>query len=189
MGIKGGLNIVNIADNTDNIQLLPGSSSRTSFHAGSFVSLDLPSKLFVQGEILYSRKGYSFPGDPNAIPSDNGVINLNYLNVPLVIGYNIVDKLNIILGPEFGYLVSAQSVFDTESFDIQGAFENFDFGVAGGLQYLVFKKFIIEARYIYGISSIFGDLQITDTNGTPLNALSTNVQNRTFQLSIGYRIK
>ncbi|MGF1556389.1 outer membrane beta-barrel protein, partial [Paucihalobacter sp.] len=88
-GIKFGANFANISDAS-------GLDNKTGFHAGAFAALKFNDKVALQGELLYSQQGAKFsPGD----------FNLDYVNVPVIVKYYLVQGLNIQLGPQFGFLV------------------------------------------------------------------------------------
>lgn len=95
LGIKGGANFSNIR-NLKELNL----EARTSFHAGVFVSLKFSGKLGLQADILYSEQGAKF--------RTVGNFDLNYVNIPVVLKYYLVDGqgFNVQVGPQFGILVN-----------------------------------------------------------------------------------
>ena len=55
------------------------------------------TRLRLQGDVLYSQQGAEF---------DLGKVDLDYVNVPIVFKYYLVKRLNLHVGPQFGFLVS-----------------------------------------------------------------------------------
>src|SRR5690606_30435079 len=83
VGIKGGLNYVNIVP-TDNYEgYIPPDYYRIGFHIGVTSSFRLFDKFYLSSELLYSNKGSKFPEDPSYTPSNAGSLHLNYLNLLL----------------------------------------------------------------------------------------------------------
>lgn len=72
---------------------------------------------------------------------------------------------------------------NSKSFNISKVYNDnkFDFGLATGLNYAVVEKFIIGLRYTHGFSSVIKDIVIFDQKAKLLN--------RTFQLSLGYKLR
>ena len=76
-----------------------------SFYAGAFTTCDFASDFFVQAELLYAGRGHSDRSEllPNYSRS------LGYLMVPVFAGYQLIDNLSLMLGPEFGYLLFSKT--------------------------------------------------------------------------------
>lgn len=188
LGIKAGVNYVNnvIVNSPDDSN--QDNQYRLGYHAGVFGRIMLTNKLFLRPELLFSNKGYKSDGQPDAQPSGEARLHLNYINLPLLVGYEIVDNLTFSLGPELGYLVSAKSKFATETIDVKNAWDNdFDFGLSTGVNYSISEKLAIEIRYTHGLSSVIDNVMITDENGEPTDH-NMKFQNRAFQLSVSYRL-
>jgi opacity protein-like surface antigen len=188
-GIKAGVNYVNnVAVNApDGIN--DDTKYRPGYHAGIFGRLEYSNKLSLRSELLFSNKGYKFDGEANAQPSGDGSMHLNYINLPLLVGYEIVDKLTFMLGPELGYLLSAKSKFESETIDVKNIWDNdFDFGLSAGANYSISEKFAVEIRYSHGLSSVIKDITITDESGLPTGE-TVKFLNRTFQLSAAYQLR
>ncbi len=187
LGLKGGANYVNnvvVTDLFDN-----GSDYRLGYHAGVFARISLSEKFSLSPELLFSDKGFKILEDVTDPDSDYSNLKLSYLNVPVLLGYNVFDKLTLQAGPEFGYLLSASTKFDGESIDVGNIWNNeFDFGLAVGLTYAITEKISLGGRYTHGFSSVAGGIQFTNTLGVPIEGEDFEFQNRTFQLSIAYSL-
>lgn len=186
-GLKGGANYVNnviVTDLFDN-----GSDYRLSYHTGVFAKIPVNRKLSFTPELLFSDKGFRILEDVASPSSEYSKLKLSYLNVPVLLGYKVFDKLSLKLGPEFGYLLSAISRFDGESTNVEQIWDNeFDVGLALGISYSITDKIGLEIRYTHGLSSVATDVQFTDILGNPIEGEDVKLQNRTFQVSVAYSL-
>ncbi len=143
---------------------------------GLFLTYSILNSFAITTKLLYSQKGASFE-------SSDTKQTLNYIEVPLI-GRFFLNKEgnfrpNIFVGPSFGFLAGATNkVGSSDRVAIDGyknIFNNFDFGVTGGLglNFLVATEtyLVIDARYTHGLSDI------TIANG--------NVNNGAFGLTAG----
>ena len=187
LGVKGGLNIVNV-NFTPVVNGSSESGYRSAYHGGIYEQYNVTDKFSVRAELLYSNKGVRFEASSNP-PLSKTNINLHYLSLPLLAQYRIWNQLSVAMGPEISYLLSATSRSADGRSDVGFIYDRkIDVGIAGGLGYQISEKVDIGARYIYGLLNVVGDLTLTDEQGTPIDVNPTS-QNRTFQFSVGYRVK
>lgn len=181
-GAKAGLNLANITGDVED------NSMKLALHLGGMAEIKISETFAVQPELLYSALGTKFP---------DGKLALNYLVLPLMAKFSVTDNLTLEAGPQFGYLLSAKSIYDEEeddlpsittkssssksqsastaSVDIKEYFKSFDLGGAVGASYLLDNGMNISLRYIMGIS-----------NTPKYNSSDYKYKNSVFQLSIGY---
>lgn len=96
-GIKGGLNFATvIGDNTSKDQIV------TAFNLGVMAEIKLSNKFSLQPELMYSGQGY----DTNI--DSEGIIALNYLNIPFIAKYYATERLSLEAGPQIGFLLSTK---------------------------------------------------------------------------------
>jgi hypothetical protein len=171
LGVKGGLNIAKAKNLTASPQ------ERYSFHAGVNFQRALVKKFFLQPELLYSSKGHSFTSD---FASSDGANRLNYFSIPVLLGYRVDDKLAILFGPEFNYLLKSAVRYDRSVTDFTTQYPRFDAGVDLGVAYKITKKLSAELRYYYG----FNTLYYTDFAGVKHDEIKG--ANRTFQAGVTY---
>ena len=129
-GIKLGANFANISDVSD-------MSSKTGFHGGIFSGVKF-KKVAIQGDLLYSQQGAKF--GPTKF-------DLDYVNVPIVLKYYLIQGLNIQVGPQFGFLVNDDIPEGGESKDVDVS------GVAG-LGYDLPFGLRFDARYNFGLTDV-----------------------------------
>ena len=151
-GIKGGANISNLY--VDNVN---DENARIGFHVGVYGQL-LSSRVFaIQPEINYSTKGTRIESSFLGIDQTTK-FNLNYIDVPVLAVFKLGDSFEIHAGPYWSYLVGANISSDGdlgEDFrDVdRNNFENWDFGVAGGIGFN-FSGGQLGLRYNYGLREI-----------------------------------
>lgn len=150
-GVKGGLNFASgYGDNSDDLGTV------TSFHAGIASEIPLSERFSFQPEILYSGQGYD---------QDDNTVKLDYLNIPLMGKYYLLEGFSLEAGPQIGFLLGAEN----DDIDLKDTFDSVDLGVNVGLGYKFDNGLSLGARYNIGIS----DIKDGNRNGV-------------FQLSIGY---
>ena len=185
-GIKGGLNCVNNKIVQNDLGFLDDGMYRLGYHIGVFSTISLSDKLMANPELLFSSKGYKFP-EANSL--SGGSIHLNYINAPVLIGYQLCKKISLLAGPELGFLVSAKSRIDGETIDVRNIWnEKLDFGLVLGVRYSLIEKLNVGIRYIHGLASVIQVEDLRYPDGS-VAANDTEFQNRTFQFSVEYAFK
>lgn len=156
-GAKAGLNLANIT-NAD------GSSTLLGFHVGFFAEFMLGDNFAVQPEVLYSAQGAEF---------DDGDLKLDYITIPVMLKYYVAAPFSLEIGPQVGFLVSAEEL----GVDIKDDVKSTDFGINFGAGYDITPNLIIGARYNLGLTR----WQEVLFPGEPES------ENSVFQISLGYR--
>ena len=136
-------------------------SNKTGFQMGGYLMLPL-GNFALQTELLYSQQGAKL---------NSKDINLDYVNVPLLAKFYLMPKLNLHVGPQFGFVVKdgldkIYSELKAETFDISGI---------AGLGLNVFG-FNIEARYNFGLEKVI-------KNNSGIHAI--NPKNQMYSIAIG----
>lgn len=140
-GVKGGLNLSTVVGGD-----VENTKSLVGFHVGGFAEIKVVEKFFIQPELLYSAQGTKFDG-PFGEDFDT---KLNYLNIPVLAKYYIVEKFSVEAGPQLGILLSAKA--DGE--DIKDYSRSVDFGFNVGAGYNFTDNLSIGLRYTIGLSPI-----------------------------------
>jgi outer membrane protein with beta-barrel domain len=175
-GVKGGVTLNSIAQSS--------YSSSIGYNAGVLANISINPKLFFQPEAQYSVKGEHTPSNGSY---SAGTLRLNYLAIPLLLGYHPINKLSIVLGPELGFLLNADSHFDNANHNVSSNFQKFDMGIDLGVTYKLCHKAGVELRYNYG----FQDLEkviVTNMSGNVISN-TTIGSNRVLQLGVYYMLK
>src|SRR5688572_14849441 len=117
LGLKGGLNFAKL--NADDFS----TKNRTGYHIGAFATFKL-TKIAIQPELIFSQQGSEVKN-----PSLGNVeSNFSYINIPVMLKIYLVGGLNLQVGPQFGFLTSAE--IDDE--DVKNEMKNSDLSVGLG---------------------------------------------------------
>lgn len=153
-GIKGGVNFSNLytEDVTDENVL-------TGFNLGAFVEMPLTSAISLQPEVAFSTKGAENEYD-NATASGRVKFRLNYIEVPLLLKFNITNHFNLHAGPYVAFLIDSKITDEDNDGSVNFEQElddddlnKVDFGLAAGLG-LDFGNIGVGARYNYGLTTV-----------------------------------
>jgi hypothetical protein len=182
-GMKGGMNI---ETQSELGQLWDNDEINTGFFVGAILEYPFNSKLSVQTEVNFQRKGEKSNQKVNGINTDISK-NLDYINVPLLIKGNWNSELGLgenwnlfgYTGPYYGYLVSAnykvKANGSTENTNITDDSIKNDWGMVfgGGISHSLAKGSIFaDLRYDMGLYKIDRD--------------DSDLRNKSLSLCIGY---
>ncbi|MDO1447404.1 porin family protein [Rhodocytophaga aerolata] len=179
-GIKGGANVANFKSR--DINYLGGNHNRLGYHAGLFAEITLSRKVFFQPSLLYSLKGWHSKPDAGY---GAGRVSFDYIDLPLLAGYRLTDKLSLMAGPGLGYLIKARAIQEA-SVDITGQYKKFDVGISGTASYSFTPRLGMQVSYSYGLRRIH-TIGMLEQNGNFRNV--TRGTNRVLQVSAYYLIK
>lgn len=183
-GIKAGLNYTNNVVNQQST--IYDSKYKAGIHFGVFASADVTEKANLQTGLLYSSKGYKYT---ETVDLEGGNLNLNYITLPILVGYKISETLLANIGPEMGLLLSANSKFGSDKIDVSNTWDNkFDIGIAAGLELTASDNILLGLRYTHGLSSVIRNAYYSDIDGN-LTGERAKFQNRSLQLTLGYLLK
>jgi hypothetical protein len=172
-GVKSGINIATTKD------LIEFPKNRIGWYVGGFGVIPLHKKFFLQIELLYSSKGQRT--DKISGAQDKSITRLNYLNIPILFGYKIDRKTFFVLGPEIGWLTSAQLKYSGDFMNVSKNYPpKFDMAIDIGVNYMIIKKIGAEVRYSYGFNTIYTVDAVGNRN------VETKGANRVFQIGLNY---
>lgn len=160
-GPKAGVNIANLNG-------LEDTDMKVGFHVGAFAEIFFTDKFALQPELLYSAQG--------AKASEGDVkTNLDFINIPIMAKYYVIDNLAVEAGPYVGFLMKAELKGDGGSLDIKDEMNSVDFGLGLGASYSLDNGFFGGARYNFGFSDL------------PKDNEGDAVKNGVIQISVGYK--
>lgn len=172
LGIKAGANFssINVKD--------PAATwdSKTGFHGGAFALIKITA-FAVQPELIFSQQGSKVK-----INGQDFDANFSYLNVPVMAKFYLPLGLNFQLGPQFGFLTTAESDYNPvtntpqSGTDLKEFYKNSDLSIGMGIGWDLPMRLSIDARYNLGIKEIEDDPSIEAT------------KNQVFQISVGYKL-
>ncbi len=180
-GPRVGLNLSTFGMDAQGYTMRPGIA------AGAFLMYSSLNHFGISGDLLYSQMGGKYSQTiNNRVNSSNQ--RINYLEIPVALRYFLTLKgnfrPNLFFGPSLGIKLNAKRTdvitqgVPQADFDNSNNFRPLDLGLIAGFQ-LNFKglgkrqRFLIDARYRYGLS----DITIDDNQ---------NVNNSTVTLTLGY---
>lgn len=185
-GIKAGLNVAKIADNSD---LLPEGFDFTNarfFHGGIFWNKFFSDHWGTGLELLYTQKGGQQPLVLND-PDSKYKLRFDYISLPLLAKFRFHNFI-VETGTEIAYRINLDAIGDqTISVDLLEMTwdKKFDASLLFGLAYQI-KKINVAVRYNYGLAGLT-EIYYTDVNGEPLGDAVVH-QNRVLQVSLGYAL-
>lgn len=178
-GVKGGFNLADLRGQDKDAY--GNLSSLKTFHVGAYAQFGLNDKVSIQPEFLYTRKGF----DAQAFDATTGLATgsaqetrLNYVQVPVLFVYNVLDNVSVHVGPQASLLLKSKEAGVERSISDAG-FNSLEYGVVGGVEGRVGPA-RIGARYDLGLSDIYND-----PKGAAV-AARDNVKNGVFQVYVGF---
>ena len=184
------------------------------FTAGLFGRVTI-GRIYVQPEVLYFKTSNVFDGHVTGVESNNLfnlptganvniTLNQMSLQVPVLIGFNVVDldliTLRAQVGPTANFVLRSQTLFD-ETYTIgeqQAQIENtttdeqFDtksinWGVQAGLGVDIWR-FTLDVNYNFGLSKMFENLNDTTLGETFDFSNSNDVKQNIFLVTVGFKL-
>ena len=212
IGPKIGYQTAKLSYNKANIK----SDFSNHFTAGVFGRVTV-GRVYVQPEVLYFKTTNVFDASVVGVESDNlfnlptGAhlnLTLNQMNlqVPIMIGVNIIDldivTLRAQIGPTANFTLKSQTLYD-ETYSLEGQqFEldqnnattdkNFDtksisWGVQAGLGVDILKRITLDINYNFGLSKMFDKLNDTQLGETFDFTNIDNTKQNLFMVTVGFK--
>ena len=173
-GIFGGLSASQLdGDNW-------GGYHKAGLSFGIYTNTKINKYVDAQMELKYVQKGSKSDSE------DQGVFylsKLNYIELPLFLKYNFLDKFSINVGVAVGYLQKA-----TEDKDRIGdepadpPFNEFEFSGLAGIEYKIIKNLFFNVRFNYSI------LPIRDHPGDQAYFLNRGQYNNVLTFAVYYQL-
>ena len=182
-GIKGGINLSSLSTDGNNDKNL-----KVGLNAGVFTKIPVSESFAIQPELLYSAKGLKLNYDESTLGNGETKFNLNYIEVPVKLVFNLSEDFEFQLGPYFSYLVNANTKTDGEilggEFDSNNEldrdhFNTFDYGLTAGL------GFGLDPM-IFGFNYNLGQRQVAKDNDLSYDLLG-DAKNMVIQLYVGLK--
>lgn len=160
-GPKAGANLATFNNGSNDIEM------KVSFHVGAFAEISLMDQFALQPELLYSAQGAK---------SGNNKWNYDFINIPIMAKYYVIDDLAVEAGPYVGFLMNAKiKGNDGVSMDVKDGLNTVDFGLGFGVSYNFNDGLFAGARYNFGLTDL------------AKNNEYEAVKNSVIQISVGYR--
>lgn len=173
-GPKAGVNFANLSG--DDIE---DSKMKTSFHVGAFAEIFFTDKFAIQPEVLFSAQGAEEK-------EGDGKWNLDYINIPIMAKYYVIDGLAVEAGPYVGFNMNSELESEGVTMDVKDGTKSVDFGLGLGANYNLDNGFFIGARYNLGLSEI-GKSSEQTVGGITIETEGPDAKNSVIQISVGYK--
>ena len=158
-GAKGGVNFSNFSG--DGFSDFEDGKARTAYHLGLVAEIPVSDRFSVQPEVLYSAQGFDMVRIED---SEDVEFQVDYITVPVMAKFYLIDGFNIHAGPQLGFLV--ENEISSEAGDTglnTDNLNNFDLSLGLGAGYK-FQSFFVYGRYNAGMSEIYEDDNVNTKN-------------------------
>ena len=185
------------------------------FTAGIFARVNF-GRIYVQPEILYFKTSNVFKmtvdgtGSTNLFNLPTGAhlnltLNEMYLQVPVLVGFNILDfkllTLRAHVGPTANFVLNSKTLFDktysidNQQYEVQNATtdEKFDtksisWGLQAGIGVDIIDRITLDINYNFGLSKVFQNLNNTVLGETfDFSNVNTSKQSM-FMVTVGVKL-
>jgi hypothetical protein len=146
-GIMAGLNVSQIDGD------LREGYNKAGLAGGAFVSTEFTPKWGVRMDIRYAEKG-------SATSKDNPVVQkfrLQYIEIPLLATYEMVNKLSFQWGISYGYLFSAAQNDGSGYFEFNELPNQNEMAVCAGINYSALHRLDVNARFSYSLFPVWAN--------------------------------
>ena len=124
---------------------------KLGFYAGAFANFPLSDNLkwHFQSELDFIMKGSHtyYPSGQNATISSKYVLNIGYIEVPVLFQWNVVPSMELEFGPSFGVLLYQKERNSNGPMLYRPDFRRFELAAMGGVSYLFKEHYGISLRY------------------------------------------
>ena len=155
-GIKGGLNFSTITGD-----YFESPKTRTGLNFGVLAEIPVSDKFSIQPEVLYSAQGYDFASidEDNIFDNDDNIeYQVDYISVPVLAEFYVLDGLSIQAGPSFNFKVNEELDYQprNDAGDInKDRFDSFGLNGVVGLEYKLNSGLFFDGRYNYGFTEVY----------------------------------
>jgi hypothetical protein len=150
-------------------------------HLGVFMESPLNGKWQLRSQLQFIQRGSYFD---NIFVDAKTRVNLIYLDLPVLLSYQISNTFFVSAGPDVSYLLYAYANTEGEKEEYEEFPDQaFDFGITSAFGWRVSDRVSVLASYYFGIAAIHrGEIFNTET----FQAMPVSYANTGLLLSIAY---
>jgi len=185
-GIKGGIQLSSLIGNIEN------ETPKLGLQLGGFAEFRIAKGLFIQPEILYSTQGGKY--ETSAVDYlYKQELNASYLIFPIMLKYYVVDKVNLEVGPQIGFLLEANGnyktrngaeIFYSGNGSTKDIYKTENIGLNIGAGYDFTKNISAGIRYHFGMSN---EMRYYPAHNDFEDQKQIRMRNDVVSLSVGYK--
>jgi hypothetical protein len=167
---------------------------KSGYELGGYARWMINRRVGVQPELFYSFAGANGTQTQTIYPQDYSAptyiyrgssFSANYLSVPLLFRYSILNKVHLLLGPQLRRLLKLQYTLDGYGKqDVTSDFKPIELGLVVGFGYNL-SRFNLSVRYYQSYNNVLNSARAY----TPLPNAFYNysyLKYESFQLTVGY---
>ncbi|WP_296705456.1 porin family protein, partial [Algoriphagus sp.] len=139
-GARAGLNSSNFSDTN--------FSHKQGFHLGAYYRIQL-GVIDIEPGLQYSKKGYEGNEDISQIEVNE---RLNYIDIPVLVRFNIIETVNIFAGPQASVLASRKYELGNITSTSTDVIRGYDIGAVVGVGINLPLGFNVQASYDLGLT-------------------------------------
>jgi outer membrane immunogenic protein len=177
VGLKAGLTYMTLGSATSN-GISINYDYRPGFQGGIFVETALSESVLFTAQALYTQKGGNINTTISGI-TFKGSSTVNYIDVPILVGFKANPKLAFYVGPQVSFLTSTKSVLTingaTTTDDDKSSLNSTLFGGNIGAGYEIADNVGLNLNYI------------TDFSHAAKTGFDAGEKNSGFILSLGIK--
>lgn len=177
-GVLGGLNASQVDGDTYSGYHKPG------IVLGGFVQTDLSRSVYAGMELKFAQKGAR---NRDSLATDGQIkyiMRLNYVDLPVYLGFRTSDKISFLVGMSAGYLLSGNEYNDYGKFppEDQNEFSPIDVQALLGFRFQITRRLYIDLRGQYSV------VPIREQSGNALWYWKSNQFSNVLNTTVLYRL-
>lgn len=157
------------------------TSIRFGTQSGIYGAYVIAERLHLQAELLYGYQGYKIRGDYEHL-----AMTLNYINLPIMAKYYLVDGFSVEAGPQLGFCFGGNYTYNCAGRDFNvtlpsDSYNKIDISLVAGATYDM-EYLSLWIRYAIGFIPVFKTTDAANHYFFPENA-----KNSVFSIGLAYR--
>lgn len=163
---------------------IASGDAAVGFHAGAFARISILG-FYVQPEALFTSTKGNIVIDDNISSTGESIQELTYnkIDVPVMLGFKIGPLLRLNAGPTFSFILD-QDIRNETGAQLDNVSQNYNnanvgYQVGVGLD---ISKITLDLKYENNLSALGESVTIAGSE------FETDMRNRLFQLSLGYKL-
>lgn len=178
-GIKSGLNLSSMRTSGLQTDAFQTTKSYVGYNFSGWFGYKFSKKIRMSFEPGYVVKGSAFEGSTERL-------KLKYIDLPVLVEYEVLKDVNLLAGPSFAYQLGAKRITDDGSINVSDIYnESSEISGILGVSFNVSFFMDIGARYNYGFTKA-SETVLTNDIGVETGRIKE--YNRYLQFLIRFKI-